>query len=195
MDQYVTGSIIKKLREKKGLTQYQLAEMLNVSDKTVSKWETGKGYPDITLIEPIAAALGISVIELLSGENITNMNRSADMKRVSFYVCPICGNVIASSGECIVSCCGLTLPPLEPEESDGDHKLMLHRAEDEYYAEVKHEMTKEHYISFIAGVTDGSVELVRMYPEGEPGARLKIRGLTSIYYYCDHHGLFRAAVR
>ena len=49
MDQYVTGAVIKKLREKNDLTQMQFAEKLGVSDKSVSKWETGKGYPDITL--------------------------------------------------------------------------------------------------------------------------------------------------
>lgn len=51
MDQYITGAAIKGLRERNGMTQLQLAERLGVSDKTVSKWETGKGYPDITLME------------------------------------------------------------------------------------------------------------------------------------------------
>ena len=62
MNQYVTGAVIKRLREKQKLTQVELAEMLNVSDKTVSKWENGRGYPDITLLEPIAKALNISTI-------------------------------------------------------------------------------------------------------------------------------------
>lgn len=70
MNQYLTGKTIKNLRERRGLTQSHLAEILNVSDKAISKWKTGKGYPDITLVEPIAKALNISVIELLSGETI-----------------------------------------------------------------------------------------------------------------------------
>ena len=68
MEQYVTGAAIKALREKKGLTQRDLAEQIGVSDKTISKWETGKGLPDITLLEPLSAALGISVTELLAGD-------------------------------------------------------------------------------------------------------------------------------
>ena len=75
MTQYVTGAVIRKLREQKNMTQAELAEVLQVSDKAISKWENGHGYPDITLLEPLAAALGISVLELLSGENIQNTNR------------------------------------------------------------------------------------------------------------------------
>lgn len=63
MNQYVTGAIIKELREKNQLTQNELAEKLNVSDKTISKWETAKGYPDISLLEPIAEVFKISVTE------------------------------------------------------------------------------------------------------------------------------------
>ena len=67
MDPYITGAGIKALREKRCLTQAALAEKLNVSDKTVSKWETGKGYPDISMLKPLAAALGVSLTELLAG--------------------------------------------------------------------------------------------------------------------------------
>ena len=68
MNQYVTGSMIRTLRESRGMTQAELAEKLFVSDKAVSKWENGKGYPDISLLEPIAQVFGISVAELLSGK-------------------------------------------------------------------------------------------------------------------------------
>ncbi len=98
MNQYVTGAAIKELREKNNLTQLQLAEKIGVSDKTVSKWETAKGYPDITLLEPIAEALHVSVTELISGKTIDNLNVSSNMLRSKFYVCPICGNVIHSMG-------------------------------------------------------------------------------------------------
>ena len=99
MDRYVTGTTIKTLRENSGMTQLQLAEKLGVSDKTVSKWETGKGYPDITLLEPIAEAFQVSVTELISGNTIKNSNISSNMLRSKFYVCPVCGNVIHSMGE------------------------------------------------------------------------------------------------
>ena len=70
MNQYVTGAVIKELREKNNVTQLQLADKLGVSDKTISKWETGKGYPDITLLDPIANALSVSVAELISGNTV-----------------------------------------------------------------------------------------------------------------------------
>ena len=81
MDQYITGSVIKELRERKNLTQSALAEKLGVSDKTISKWETGRGYPDISLLEPLAVVFGVSVAELLSGNTISNVNVSANMLR------------------------------------------------------------------------------------------------------------------
>ena len=117
MDRYVTGAAIRRLRERKKMTQEELAEKIFVSGKAVSKWETGQGFPDISLLEPLAGVLGISVIELLSGEDIRNVNRSSDMARSRFYVCPVCGNAICSAGEALVSCCGITLPALEPERS------------------------------------------------------------------------------
>ncbi len=191
MDQYITGTMIKRLREERRLTQQQLAEKLGVSDKAVSKWETGRGYPDISLIETIASALGISVIELFSGEGVINTNRAANMLRLKFYVCPICGNIIQSTGEAVVSCCGITLPALEAEPSDEAHIAKVERVDDEYYVSLSHEMSKTHYISFIASVGFDGCEIRKLYPEGEASARFKIRGVKYIYYYCNRHGLFR----
>ena len=195
MNQYVTGAMIKRLREARDMTQHQLAEKMRVSDKAVSKWETGRGYPDISVIEPLSAALGVSVIELFSGENVTNTNRAANMLRTKFYVCPICGNVILSTGEAIVSCCGLVLPVLEAEEADEAHRLSLERVEDEYYVKVSHEMSKTHYISFIAAVRDDGYEIKKLYPEQDADGRFKISRTKYLYYCCNRHGLFRAGVR
>ena len=111
-NQYITGAMIKRLREEKKLTQAELADKIFVTDKAISKWETGRGYPDISLVEPLAKALDVSVIELLSGENVINTNRCGNMNRVQFYVCPVCGNIIQSTGEAVISCCGITLPPI-----------------------------------------------------------------------------------
>lgn len=191
MNQYVTGGIIKKLREERKMTQAELADILKVSDKAVSKWETGRGYPDITLVEPIAKALGISTIELLAGESISNRNPSFNMLKSKFYVCPVCGNVIATVGESVISCCGITLPPLEAEESEESHQLNIEKVEDEYYVSLNHEMTKEHYISFIASVSDDGIHLVKLYPEGSAGTRFKTSRTKMFYYYCNHHGLFK----
>lgn len=194
MNSYITGGIIKKLRESIGLTQAELAEKLLVSDKTVSKWETGKGYPDITFIEPLAAALGVSVIELLSGDEIKNSNRSFNMKRSMFYVCPVCGNVIASAGEALVCCHGITLPPAEAEEADGNHEINIGVCEDEYYVTLSHEMSKEHHISFLAAVTDSGIMITKLYPEGNAEARFKINRTYAVYAYCNRHGLFRTRI-
>ena len=118
MNPYVTGQTVQMLREKRGITQKQLAEQLFISDKTVSKWETGKGLPDITLLEPLAKALHVSVPELISGTAVTNRNRTANMLKTQWYVCPLCGNVISAAGEGAFHCCGIALPPLVPEEPD-----------------------------------------------------------------------------
>ena len=190
MNQYVTGAVIRELREKHRMTQLQLAEKLRVSDKTVSKWETGKGYPDITLLEPIAKSFGISVTELISGSPVTNANVSANMLRSVFYVCPVCGNVIHGMGEAVISCHGLQLIPLEAEQSDEDHMIFVERAEDEYFIRIDHPMTKSHYISFIAALSSDGFQMIKLYPEGEAQARVKIRGVKKIFFYCNRDGLF-----
>ena len=194
MNQYVTGAMIKRLREARGITQ-QLAEQLGVSDKAVSRWETGRGYPDITLVEPLAAALGVSIIELFSGDSVVNTNRAANLLRLKLYVCPLCGNVIQSTGEAVVSCCGITLPAMEPEYGDGEHTLLAERQEDEYYVTIPHEMSRTHYISFIAAVGDDGFTLKKLYPEWNAEARLPVAGVRKLYYYCNRHGLFQADLR
>ncbi len=195
MNQYVTGTMIKRLRENKRITQQQLAEEIGVSDKAVSKWETGRGYPDISLIEPLAEALGVSIIELFSGEDVVNTNRSFNMQRIKLHVCPVCGNLIQSTGEAVVSCCGIVLPALEAEPEDDDHRLRLEKAEDEYYVTIPHDMSKTHYISFIIAVKDDGSEIRKLYPEGNAEARFKINRTKYILYYCNKHGLFKVPVR
>ena len=191
MNTYVTGTTIKQLRERRNMTQAELAEIINVSSKTVSKWETAKGLPDISLLQPLAQALGISVIELMNGEHIINKNISANMLRSQFYVCPICGNVVHTLGKTVVSCCGIMLPALEAEESDEDHAITIEAVEDEHFITILHPMTKEHYISFIAYETSDRLQLVKLYPESNAQTRLQLRGMGYVYYYCNRHGLFR----
>ena len=191
MNLYVTGATIKELRESKNMTQAELAEKIGVSSKTISKWETGKGLPDISLLQPLAQALGISVIELMNGQHITNKNISANMLRCKFYVCPVCGNIIHAAGNALISCCGVTLPPLEAEDADDDHGITIEPVEDEQFLTIHHPMTKDHYISFIAFVTSDRVQLVKFYPEGNAETRLQLRGMGYLYYYCNRHGLFR----
>ena len=191
MNNYVTGGAIKALREARNLTQAELAEKIGVSSKTVSKWETAKGLPDITLLQPLAAALGVSVIELMNGQPIANHNVSGNMLRSKFYVCPICGNILHTTGTALISCCGITLPPLEAEDADDDHTVTAERVEDEYFVTVDHPMTKSHFISFIAHVNSDRLQMVKLYPEGNAETRLQLRGRGYLYYYCNRHGLFR----
>ena len=194
MDNYITGATIKRLREAKGITQTQLAEQIGVSDKAVSKWETAKGLPDITLIEPLAKALGVSIMELMSGNTVINKNISSNILRSKFYVCPVCGNVIRTTGDTVISCCGITLPPLEAEDDDEAHGITVEKVEDEHFITVNHEMTKTHFISFIAYLTSDRVQFVKFYPEGNAETRLQLRGRGYLYIYCNKHGLMKKRI-
>lgn len=190
MNQYVTGAVIKELREKNHLTQVELAEKLCISDKTVSKWETAKGYPDISLLEPIAKVFGVSITELLSGNAVNNANVSANMLRSNFYVCPVCGNVIHSMGEAVIHCHGILLAPSQAEEINENHMILIEKVEDEYFIRIEHEMTKQHYISFIVALSSDKMQMVKLYPEGNAEARVKINGVKRILFYCNRDGLF-----
>lgn len=190
MDQYVTGTVIRQLREQQGLTQAELAAALKVSDKTVSKWETGKGYSDIALLEPIAEVFKVSLAELLSGNRVMNANVSANMLRSKFYICPICGNVIHTMGEAVIQCHGLRLNPEQAEEADEAHKITVGKIEDEYFVRIEHDMTKKHFISFVAAVSSDCCQMVKLYPEGSAEAGFRMRGVQKLYFYCNRDGLF-----
>lgn len=194
MNQYVTGTVIKELREKNHFTQAELAERLNISDKTVSKWETGKGYPDISMLEPIANVFGVSVAELLSGNAINNVNVSANMMRSKFYVCPVCGNIVHTMGEAVIHCHGVQLMPCQAEETDEKHKISIEKVEDEYFICIDHDMTKQHYISFVAAMSADRIQMVKLYPEGNAEVRFPIRGVRKILFYCNRDGLFTVNV-
>ena len=185
------GNSLFHARKKRGLSQEDVAEKLGVSRQTISKWETGRGLPDISLIEPLSLALDISVPELLSGQTITNENTSSNILRSKFYVCPICGNIIHTTGEAVISCCGVSLPVLEAEDPDDKHIFEPQYIEDEIFVSINHSMTREHHISFIAYITQDRTDLVKLYPEGNAETRFFNRGSGYILWYCNHHGLFR----
>ena len=194
MNTYITGAVIKRLRENKDLTQAELAQILGVSSKAVSKWETGKGLPDISLLEPLGLALGVSVMELMSGDAVINKNVSSNVLRSKFYVCPVCGNVIRAMGDAVISCCGISLPPLEAEEIDAHHQISIQKVEDEHFITVNHDMTKSHFISFMADLTSDRVQFIKLYPEGNAETRFQLRGSGYIYIYCNKHGLMKIKV-
>jgi transcriptional regulator with XRE-family HTH domain/desulfoferrodoxin (superoxide reductase-like protein) len=191
MDNNITGSTIRRLREQRGMTQAELAQIIDVSSKTISKWETAKGLPDISLIEPLAHALGVSVTELMSGNTIENRNICANILRSKFYACPICGNIIRSIGDVLISCCGITIPALEADDPDDHHPITIETVEDEIFVSVRHPMTKTHFISFMAYLTSDRAQFVKLYPEGNAETRFNPRGGGYLYIYCNKHGLMR----
>ena len=190
MDIAAVSAAIRQLRHTKGLTQAQLAALIGVSPKAVSKWENARGLPDIALLQPLAAVLGVSVTELMGGGQVLNRNRAANMLRSVFYVCPVCGNVLFSGGSALVSCCGLTLSPLEAKEAEGEHCPLITPVEDEHFLSIPHPMTREHHISFAALVRTDRVQLVKLYPEGNAETRFPLHGMGILYWYCTRHGLF-----
>ncbi|MGM9942132.1 MAG: helix-turn-helix domain-containing protein [Bulleidia sp.] len=194
MNAYVTGNTIRTICEKRKLTQSELARRLCVSDKTISKWETGKGLPDISMLEPLAEALHISVTELISGMPVVNRNRAANLMKSVVHVCPVCGNVQIGTGEAGVQCHGIQLPSLIGEPVDSEHSCSIRCVEDEYHIQMTHEMTRSHSISFIAGIGQDRIQLVHLYPEGSCETRMKRDGIRRIVFYCTRDGLFEIPV-
>ena len=146
------------------------------------------------MIEPLAKALGVSVMELMSGDTIINKNISSNILLSRFYVCPLCGNIIRTTGDTLISCCGITLPPLETEDIDDNHEITIERVEDEHFITISHSMSKDHYISFIAYLTTDRVQFVKFYPEGNAETRMQFRGRGYLYIYCNKHGLMKKRV-
>ncbi|MBP5427052.1 MAG: helix-turn-helix domain-containing protein [Clostridiales bacterium] len=189
-----TSEIIKELRQRQNLTQKELADIIGVSDTIIADLEEGKGLPDTELIEKLSKALNISIIELINGKYITNTNTAGNMLKSKFSVCPICQNIIHSLGESVNCCCGITLQVLEPIPENEKHTMNCEMVENEYYVSMTHGMTKEHYMSFIAYVTDNRCEIVKLYPEQTAEARFLNRGKGKLYAYCNLHGLFEKKI-
>lgn len=192
MNSYVTAQTIRTLREQKGITQKQLADAIAVSDKTVSKWETGKGLPDISLLAPLAEALSVSVSELLAGQVLRNKNASGSLLRGSFYVCPVCGNVIYALGQGDYSCCGIRLPALAAETAaeDDEHSITLEDSDGDLFVTLDHPMEKDHHISFVALLQQGRMQLVKFWPQQNAEARFALQRTGTLFVCCNRHGLF-----
>ena len=187
------GSLIFQLRKEKNLTQKQLGEKLELSDKTISKWERGLGCPDISLLRDISKIFNVNIEKILLGDLQENDINGGNMKRIKFYVCPNCGNVINSTGDGDFSCCGRKLEALVPKVMDENHSINIEEVENDYYVEINHEMTKDHFISFVAYVTYDRVLLIKLYPEQSPTVRFpRLCGKFErgkFYMYCNQHGL------
>lgn len=194
MDLSKNGKLLYDLRKAKGMTQKQVAEKLGVLPKTVSKWETGHGFPDVSVVSTLADVLGVSERILLSGHLTQNMQEIGNMKKIKFYVCPLCGSVMQGTGECQLICCGKPVAALASHETDNAHSINISEIENDYYIEVSHEMTKEHFIGFVAFVGYDRVITVRMYPEQDSAVRFPRIFRGKFYFYCNKHGLFEYGI-
>jgi len=195
MDQIKTGELIRQLRLESGLTQKQLAESLNVSDKAVSKWECGNGCPDVSLLSELSDIFGTDVQTLLSGRINKNESEKGNMKKLKFYVCKECGNIITATSEAAVTCCGNKLTALEPVKAEGADMLKTEDLGGEWFISSEHEMKKEHYISFVAYVTDSSAMIFKQYPEWNLQVTLPFYRSGRLVWYCTQHGLFYQDIR
>lgn len=189
MDCSKVGNLICSLRKEKGMTQKQLADIMNISDKTISKWERGLGCPDVSLLPELSATLGVNIEKILSGDLDPNDYVGGNMKKIQFYVCPECGNIITSTGAASISCCGRKLEALQAVKAEGAHTLKVEPVEDEWFISTEHDMTKEHYISFIAFATGDKVLMIKQYPEWAIHLRIKNYGHGKLFSYCTKHGL------
>ncbi|MBQ8540510.1 MAG: helix-turn-helix domain-containing protein [Clostridia bacterium] len=195
MDLIKSGKLLCDLRKAKGMTQAEVAKRLGVVPKTVSKWETGHGFPDVATLSALANLLGVSEKTLLSGNLETNSGDAGNMKRIKFYVCPVCTSFMQGVGNCQLTCCGKQLQAIKASPADDEHAVKITEIEDDLYIEFNHEMTKEHYISFVSYVRFDRVLTVKLYPEQDGAVRIpKIYG-DRIYFYCTKHGLFEHAIK
>lgn len=194
MDCIKAGKLISSIRKEKNMTQKEVADALNISDKTVSKWERGLGYPDISLIGDLSKVLNVDIEKLLAGDLAPNVKDSGNLRRLKFFVCKSCSNIIYSTGNPDISCCGRKLLPLTYKNQDEAHRINVEEIENDYFISLNHEMTKDHYISFIAQVSTDRVLLVKMYPEQNAEIRIAKKKNAKLYAYCTKHGLWKMDV-
>lgn len=189
-----TGSLIAELRCEKKLTQRDIADKLGVSPKTISKWETGHGFPDMSLVSPLSEILGVDISKLIEGELSPSSTVGSNVRRTKFYFCKNCGNMITATGKADITCCGRKLLPLEAKSCDKEHEINIEFIEDDFYITFPHSMTKEHYICFVSYVRFDRVLTVRLYPEQNGEVRFpRMRG-GKLYFCCNTHGIFEIKI-
>ncbi|MBQ2888500.1 MAG: helix-turn-helix domain-containing protein [Firmicutes bacterium] len=190
MDNAKIGELIKKLRDEQNLTQQQLADKLNISNKTVSKWENGLGCPDVSLLPQLSAIFGVDTADLLAGRLNTQNVLCGNLQKLQFYICPNCGNLLMAMGEAKINCCGKTLTAAPLQKAPTAEQLTVELLEDELLITSSHEMTKQHYIAFIALLSADTLQLRKLYPEWELQTRLPRMPRGQLLWYCTRHGLF-----
>lgn len=190
MDNIKVGELIRRLRKENHMTQLQLAEKLHVSDKAVSKWERGMGCPEVSFMTELSRIFEVDIQNLLSGELNRNELLGGNMKKLKFYVCPICGNLVTSMIETQVTCCGRKLKPITPVKATEEEKLSVQIIENDYFISSEHEMARNHYITFVVLMTSDTVMLKKLYPEWDLQLRIPVFAHGRLLWYCNQHGLF-----
>ncbi|MGE5677497.1 MAG: helix-turn-helix domain-containing protein [Pseudomonadota bacterium] len=190
MDCSKVGALILSLRKEKNMTQKEIADRMNISDKTVSKWERGMGCPDVTLLGELSDILGVNIEKILAGDLNEKEKDGGNMKQIKFYACKNCGNVITATSEAEVSCCGRKLNPLVIKPEDEDHKISVSDMGSEYYVSLEHPMLKNHYISFAAFVGFDKILITKLYPEQNPELYIPKMQQGKLFIYCTNHGLW-----
>ena len=191
MDCETVGKAIRLLRLEKEMTQKELADRMNLSDKTVSKWERGLGCPDVLLLPALSELLGADIAELLSGGVSSGHTAGGNPERTKFSVCPVCGSVTVCAGSASVSCCGRKLLALVPRTAAEDERLTVEAVEDDWYVTGDQSMTKDDYVSFIAFSAGEKLLLFKQYPEWALQARIPNRGHGMLLWYSAREGLLR----
>ena len=172
------------------MTQLQLAEKLHISDKTVSKWERGMGSPEVSLIAQLSSVFDVDLQDLLSGELNRNQAASGNIRRMKFYVCPDCGNLVMALVGTSVFCCGRKLKEMVPAKAAAPEGLHVEIIENDYFITADHEMSKEHYISFVAFLASDTLVFKKQYPQWNLQARIPMLSHGRLMWYCSRHGLF-----
>lgn len=194
MDCSKVGRLILNLRKEKEMTQKDLADVMNISDRTISKWERGIGCPDVSLLHELSDILGVNIEKILAGDLEPNDSDGGNVKRIKFYVCPTCGNVLSGTGSAEISCCGRKLNPLVAQKESASHEITVSKVEDDLYITLQHEMTKAHFISFLAYVSSDRMLFIKLYPEQPAEVRFPKMYGGDIYFYCNQHGLIKRGI-
>ena len=190
MDNVKVGQLICKLRKEKNLTQLNIATSLGISDKAISKWERGFGSPDISLLPDLSRILDVDWERLLSGEILENKLSTGNLKKSHFYVCKTCGNIVVSTTEIPIFCCGKRLSSLKAKKATEEEKLTIEKMDNEYYISCNHSMTKDHYISFVVLLSGDSLLMRKLYPEWDLSLRLPFLPHCLVFWYCTKDGLY-----
>lgn len=189
------GALIKKRRTELGLTQKALADKMNISDKTVSKWERGLGFPDVDLISELSEILSVSIESLILGKCEQNEFKEINMKNNVYYICRQCGSITVSTGKAEITCCGEKLEPAEAKKATEEQKLTVSPVENEWLVTGDCPMTKEDYVSFAAFVTAETIYMIKLYPEWDLCFRLPCRTSGKLMWYSKKQGLLFQYVR